>query len=175
MTECVCVFVGNRAISLTCVLTPCRVVGVCVILMTLGAIGAAVWAVGQSPCLSHTITQTAMNIILKMSSIHFFHSVLLYDGGRHRALWWWVHCYCFFGLILLSLLIRCNDFFTWLYINTSQSRWIPPTNASEFLTQPRRDGGKSAPLRPTSFWQASAVRKWVLSGEKWREISTTTI
>ncbi|XP_068591338.1 serine protease hepsin [Cebidichthys violaceus] len=36
---------GNRGISLTCVLTPCRVIGVCVTLMTLGAIGAAVWAV----------------------------------------------------------------------------------------------------------------------------------
>ncbi|XP_056300061.1 serine protease hepsin [Pseudoliparis swirei] len=36
---------GNRAISLTFVLTPCRVVGVCVTLMTLGAIGSAVWAV----------------------------------------------------------------------------------------------------------------------------------
>ncbi|XP_035807168.2 serine protease hepsin isoform X2 [Amphiprion ocellaris] len=36
---------GSREISLTCVLTPCRVVGVCITLMTLGAIGAAVWAV----------------------------------------------------------------------------------------------------------------------------------
>lgn len=35
---------GSRAISLTCVLTPCRVAGLCVILMTLGAIGTAVWA-----------------------------------------------------------------------------------------------------------------------------------
>uniref|UniRef100_A0A3Q3IMU0 Peptidase S1 domain-containing protein n=1 Tax=Monopterus albus TaxID=43700 RepID=A0A3Q3IMU0_MONAL len=39
---------GSRAISLTCVLTPCRMIGVCVTLMTLGAIGAAVWAVGQT-------------------------------------------------------------------------------------------------------------------------------
>nr|XP_040021981.1 serine protease hepsin isoform X3 [Gasterosteus aculeatus aculeatus] len=37
---------GHRGISLTCVLTPCRVIGVCVTLMTLGAIGAAVWAAG---------------------------------------------------------------------------------------------------------------------------------
>lgn len=44
----VCVSAGNRGISLTCVLTPCRVIGVCVMLMTLGAIGAAVWAVGQT-------------------------------------------------------------------------------------------------------------------------------
>lgn len=36
---------GSRAISLTCVLTPCRVAGLCVILMTLGAIGTAVWAI----------------------------------------------------------------------------------------------------------------------------------
>ncbi|XP_056142553.1 serine protease hepsin isoform X4 [Lampris incognitus] len=36
---------GSKGISLTCVLTPCRVLGVCVTLMTLGAIGAAVWAV----------------------------------------------------------------------------------------------------------------------------------
>ncbi|XP_037309866.1 serine protease hepsin isoform X2 [Pungitius pungitius] len=36
---------GHRGISLTCVLTPCRVIGVCATLMTLGAIGAAVWAV----------------------------------------------------------------------------------------------------------------------------------
>ncbi|XP_034409092.1 serine protease hepsin isoform X1 [Cyclopterus lumpus] len=36
---------GNRGISLTFVLTPCRVIGVCVTLMTLGAIGTAVWAV----------------------------------------------------------------------------------------------------------------------------------
>lgn len=39
---------GSRGISLTCVLTPCRVIGMCVTLMTLGAIGAAVWAVGQT-------------------------------------------------------------------------------------------------------------------------------
>eukprot|EP00064_Thunnus_orientalis_P005016 superscaffoldBa00000476_g5029 len=38
---------GSRGISLTCVLTPCRVIGVCVMLMTLGGIGAAVWAVVQ--------------------------------------------------------------------------------------------------------------------------------
>lgn len=44
----VCVPAGSRGISLTCVLTPCRVIGVCVTLMTLGAIGAAVWAVGQA-------------------------------------------------------------------------------------------------------------------------------
>lgn len=43
-----CLSVGRRGISLTCVLTPCRVIGVCVVLMTLGAIGAAVWAVGQN-------------------------------------------------------------------------------------------------------------------------------
>lgn len=52
MHVCVCacarVSVGSRGISLTCVLTPCRVIGVCVVLMTLGAIGAAVWAVGQN-------------------------------------------------------------------------------------------------------------------------------
>ncbi|XP_047454178.1 serine protease hepsin [Mugil cephalus] len=36
---------GSRGISLTCVLTPCRLIGVCITLMTLGAIGAAVWAV----------------------------------------------------------------------------------------------------------------------------------
>lgn len=48
MCLCVCVSVGSRGISLTCVLTPCRVIGVCVMLMTLGAIGAAVWAVGQT-------------------------------------------------------------------------------------------------------------------------------
>ncbi|XP_013875946.1 serine protease hepsin isoform X2 [Austrofundulus limnaeus] len=36
---------GSRAISLTCVLTPCRVIVACVTLMTLGAVGAAVWAV----------------------------------------------------------------------------------------------------------------------------------
>ncbi|KAM8869740.1 serine protease hepsin isoform 2-T2 [Spinachia spinachia] len=36
---------GHRGISLTCVWTPYRVIGVCVTLMTLGAIGAAVWAV----------------------------------------------------------------------------------------------------------------------------------
>lgn len=41
-------FVGNRGISLTCVLTPCRVFGVCMMLITLGAIGAAAWIVGQS-------------------------------------------------------------------------------------------------------------------------------
>ncbi|KAF3840097.1 hypothetical protein F7725_018814 [Dissostichus mawsoni] len=36
---------ANRGLSLTCVLTPCRVIGVCMTLMTLGAVGAAVWAV----------------------------------------------------------------------------------------------------------------------------------
>ncbi|XP_061529887.1 serine protease hepsin [Phycodurus eques] len=36
---------GNRGISLTCVVTPCRLMWVCVVLMTLGAIGAAVWAI----------------------------------------------------------------------------------------------------------------------------------
>lgn len=40
--------VGNRGISVTCVLTPCRVFGVCVTLMTLGAIGAAAWVIGQN-------------------------------------------------------------------------------------------------------------------------------
>ncbi|XP_019748571.1 serine protease hepsin isoform X1 [Hippocampus comes] len=35
----------NRGISLTCVLTPCRLMGVCVMLMTLGAIGAAIWVI----------------------------------------------------------------------------------------------------------------------------------
>lgn len=48
-----CVCAGSRGISLTCVLTPCRVIGVCVTLMTLGAIGAAVWAVGQTAVLAH--------------------------------------------------------------------------------------------------------------------------
>ncbi|XP_034063569.1 serine protease hepsin isoform X2 [Gymnodraco acuticeps] len=36
---------ANRGLSLTCVLTPCRVIGACMTLMTLGAVGAAVWAV----------------------------------------------------------------------------------------------------------------------------------
>ncbi|KAK1894736.1 Serine protease hepsin [Dissostichus eleginoides] len=36
---------SNRGLSLTCVLTPCRVIGVCMTLMTLGAVGAAIWAV----------------------------------------------------------------------------------------------------------------------------------
>ncbi|CAL8248408.1 unnamed protein product [Lota lota] len=35
----------SRGIYLTCVLTPCRAIGMCVTLMTLVAIGAAVWAV----------------------------------------------------------------------------------------------------------------------------------
>ncbi|XP_061772293.1 serine protease hepsin isoform X1 [Nerophis ophidion] len=35
----------SKGISLTCVLTPCRVMGLCVMLMTLAAIGAAIWAV----------------------------------------------------------------------------------------------------------------------------------
>ncbi|XP_030227329.1 serine protease hepsin isoform X1 [Gadus morhua] len=35
----------HRGIYLTCVLTPCRALGVCVTLMTLVAMGAAVWAV----------------------------------------------------------------------------------------------------------------------------------
>lgn len=57
--EYVCVSAGNRGISLTCVLTPCRVIGVCVTLMTLGAIGAAVWAVGQTTCFyTYTLTNT---------------------------------------------------------------------------------------------------------------------
>eukprot|EP00066_Takifugu_rubripes_P014425 XP_011603691.1 PREDICTED: serine protease hepsin-like [Takifugu rubripes] len=37
--------IGNRGISLTCVLTPCRVLGVCMTLMTLGAIGAVAWVI----------------------------------------------------------------------------------------------------------------------------------
>lgn len=40
--------VGNRGISLTCVLTPCRVFGVCMMVIALGAIGAAAWVIGQS-------------------------------------------------------------------------------------------------------------------------------
>ncbi|KAF6716198.1 Serine protease hepsin [Oryzias melastigma] len=36
---------GSRGISLTCVLTPWRLIGVCVTVMILGAVGAAVWAV----------------------------------------------------------------------------------------------------------------------------------
>lgn len=39
---------GSRGISLTCVLTPCRVFGVCLVLIILGAIGAAGWAVGET-------------------------------------------------------------------------------------------------------------------------------
>ncbi|KAG7277493.1 hypothetical protein CRUP_037364 [Coryphaenoides rupestris] len=35
----------SGGISLTCVLTPCRAIGMCVTLMTLAAIGAAVWAI----------------------------------------------------------------------------------------------------------------------------------
>lgn len=53
-TPCVCL--GSRGISLTCVLTPWRVIGVFVTVMTLGAIGAAVWAVGQPASPSHTQT-----------------------------------------------------------------------------------------------------------------------
>uniref|UniRef100_A0A3P8VTL0 Hepsin n=1 Tax=Cynoglossus semilaevis TaxID=244447 RepID=A0A3P8VTL0_CYNSE len=41
----VCVLPGSNGISLTCVFTPCRVMGVCVTLMMMGAVGAAVWAV----------------------------------------------------------------------------------------------------------------------------------
>ncbi|XP_057691344.1 serine protease hepsin isoform X2 [Corythoichthys intestinalis] len=36
---------ADREISITCVLTPCRLMGVCGILMTLGIIGAATWAI----------------------------------------------------------------------------------------------------------------------------------
>lgn len=61
-----CVCAGSRGISLTCVLTPCRVIGVCVTLMTLGAIGAAVWAVGQTAVLAHLhtfVSKVLTNII----------------------------------------------------------------------------------------------------------------
>ncbi|XP_077384264.1 serine protease hepsin isoform X1 [Festucalex cinctus] len=37
----------SSGISLTCVLTPFRLMGVCVILMALGTIGAAIWVIGQ--------------------------------------------------------------------------------------------------------------------------------
>ncbi|KAM6968134.1 serine protease hepsin [Aplochiton taeniatus] len=42
---CVCVCADSPVISLTCVLTPCHLVGVCVTLMMLGVVGTAVWAV----------------------------------------------------------------------------------------------------------------------------------
>lgn len=69
-----CLSAGSRGISLTCVLTPCRVIGMCVTLMTLGAIGAAVWAVGQT-IYTYNFGQTSNNhdqFVLKCSYFVMF-------------------------------------------------------------------------------------------------------
>lgn len=127
-----CVFVGSRGISLTCVLTPCRVIGVCVVLMTLGAIGTAVWAVGQT---THKYTWPLFAPIQRLTehvslSTSHLSSFLLHNGGRHRSIWWWVHdIHNWFSSI--SFFLNQYNWFRVIYsacclCSSGQFRWSTP-------------------------------------------------
>uniref|UniRef100_A0A672ZWJ1 Hepsin n=1 Tax=Sphaeramia orbicularis TaxID=375764 RepID=A0A672ZWJ1_9TELE len=74
-----CVSAGNRGISLTCVLTPCRVVGVCVMLVTVGATAAAVWAVGQT---SFLVTPTLRFLSVQVNSAD--QRLRVFDSAQKR-------------------------------------------------------------------------------------------
>lgn len=104
-----CVSVGSRGISLTCVLTPCRVIGVCVVLMTLGAIGAAVWAVGQTthqytpghylPEYNALLNKPPPPIFFVVSYCTMEEDTGLYNGECITVM----HCYCSFVFPLTTV------------------------------------------------------------------------
>ena len=66
LSLCVRVFTGRPGISLTCVLTPCRLVGVCVTVVLLGMIGVAVWAVGETHSLLLILYNTLSLLFLPL-------------------------------------------------------------------------------------------------------------